>query len=70
MNDATELYFRIYLDDNKEWRWQMRLRVGGMHGLHSTLADSYEGYLNKAECINMVELIKRDALIAPVHGAG
>lgn len=70
MNDATDLYFRIYLENNQEWRWQMRLRVGGMYGLHTTLADSREGYLDKTECINMIELIKRDAVIAPVHGAG
>ena len=50
--------FQIYVDNSGEWRWRLRAENGRI------LADSGEGYHNRQDCWNVVELIKDSAEFA------
>jgi uncharacterized protein len=45
------MYFYVYLDNRGEYRWRL------VAGNGRTLADSGEGYRNKSDCINAINLI-------------
>ena len=49
------MYFYIYKDAKNEFRW----RLSGGNG--KILADSGEGYHNKADCRHAIDLIRQDA---------
>jgi uncharacterized protein YegP (UPF0339 family) len=53
-------YFYVYRDRRREWRWRFRARN------QKIIADSGEGYKNRADCEHAIELIKRQAPTAMV----
>ena len=46
--------FVIYLDKASEWRWQLQ-----SIGNRKIIADSGEGYKNRADCEHGVQLVKK-----------
>jgi len=52
--------FTIYKDSKGEYRWRLRASNG------KTIADSGEGYTNKADCQAAIKLIQGGAASAPV----
>lgn len=52
--------YLVYNDRVGEWRWQLRA------GNNRIIADSGEGYRNKADCIAAIQLVKQSA-DAPVR---
>lgn len=50
----------IYVDRAGEWRWFLRAANG------RKIADSGEGYVNKADCLHAIGLVKASAS-APVY---
>ena len=46
------MYYQVYKDGADEWRW--RLRAAN----HEIIATSGEGYVNKADCLHGVSLVK------------
>jgi uncharacterized protein YegP (UPF0339 family) len=53
--------FQLYVDNAGEYRW--RLRADN----NETVADSAEGYVNKADCVHGLELVKEQAAGAEVE---
>ena len=49
------MYYQIYRDAASQWRW--RLRAAN----HRTIADSGEGYYNRQDCLNAVNLVKQSS---------
>lgn len=47
------MYFKVYQDSRKEWRW--RLKADN----NKIIADSGEGYINKQDCLDGIELVKQ-----------
>ncbi len=54
------MYFEVYKDVRGEWRWTLKA------GNHETIATSGEGYINRADCLHGIELVKQSAT-APVR---
>jgi len=54
--------FQIFKDKAGEWRW--RLRASGNNEI---IADSAEGYVNKADCKRGIDLVKEQAPGASVE---
>ena len=54
------MYFQIYKDGAEEWRWRAKAAN------HVTIGDSGEGYVNKADCFNGINIIKSEAAAATV----
>jgi uncharacterized protein YegP (UPF0339 family) len=52
--------FTLYKDIANQWRWRLRAANG------RTIADSAEGYYNKADCLSAISLVK-GAHSAPVY---
>lgn len=46
------MYFQIYLDSKKEYRWRLKSSNG------NTIADSGEGYTTKQNCKDGIDLLK------------
>ena len=46
------MYYRVYLDDQQEWRWAFRT------SMHRTIAVSKQGYPQKQECLMSILLVK------------
>ncbi len=44
--------FNIYKDKADEWRWRLVATNGKI------VADSGEGYVNKADCLHGIDLVK------------
>lgn len=44
--------FRLYKDRAGEWRWNLKSTNGNI------IADSGEGYINKADAVNGINLVK------------
>lgn len=55
------MYFEIYKDSQREWRW--RLRASNNY----IIADSSEGYNNKQDCIHAIDLVKSTNASTPVY---
>ena len=53
--------FELYKGDGGEWRWRLRHENGNI------IADSGEGYHNKADAVNGIESVKENAPSAPVE---
>lgn len=60
---ASQLTFVVYKDKADEWRWTLT------HENSNKMADSGEGYKNKADCLSAIERIKSDAPTAPIKEA-
>lgn len=61
LKDATDdLTFRVFKDDAGEWRWHLRAANNRI------VADSGEGYQNRADCLHGIHLVKH-AANAPVE---
>ena len=54
------MYFQIYADRAGEWRWRAKADN------HLTIADSSEGYVNKTDCRNGIDIIQLGAATAKV----
>jgi uncharacterized protein YegP (UPF0339 family) len=52
MSDLSHPYFYLYKDTASEWRWHLTARN------HKVIADSAEGYRNKQDALNAIELVK------------
>ncbi|HEV2514258.1 MAG TPA: DUF1508 domain-containing protein [Devosia sp.] len=46
------MYFNLYEDVNKHWRWTLYASNG------RKIANSGEGYWNKADCLAAINLVK------------
>jgi uncharacterized protein YegP (UPF0339 family) len=55
------MYYHVYQDAARQWRWTL-YAVN-----HRKIADSAEGYWNKADCLAGIELVKSSGS-APVIG--
>jgi uncharacterized protein YegP (UPF0339 family) len=51
--------FELYKDHTGDWRWRLRAQNGNV------VADSAEGYRNRADCERGIALV-RDSAAAPV----
>lgn len=47
-----DYYFEVYRDKSEKWRWRLKSLNGNI------TADSGEGYANKSDCINGIEIIQ------------
>jgi uncharacterized protein YegP (UPF0339 family) len=54
------MYFKIYRDANNQWRWTL------YSANYQKIANSGEGYWNKADCQHGIDLVK-SSYSAPVH---
>lgn len=52
--------YKVYKDNKGEWRWRL------LASNNRVLADSGEGYKNKQDCLQAIELVKR-SFTAPVE---
>lgn len=50
--------FHVYPDARGEWRWRFRADGGRI------VADSGEGYVNKKDCLDAIEILKKEATTA------
>ena len=48
----TAIFFLIYVDTNRQWRWRLKSANGKI------IADSGESYWNKADCLHAINLVK------------
>jgi len=55
------LTFSIYLDALRQYRWRLKATNGRI------IADSGEGYINRTDCQNAINLIKTNAHSATVQ---
>lgn len=55
------MYFELYQDIKKEWRW--RLRASN----HKIIADSGESYVHKQGALDGLNLVKTGSAGAPIH---
>lgn len=53
------MYYHLYLDINKQWRWTLYANN------NRKIANSGEGYVNKADCQAAIALVKGSSA-APV----
>jgi len=53
--------FELYKDSAGEWRWRLRHQNGNI------IADSGEGYSDKAAAVNGIDSVKENAPSAPVE---
>lgn len=56
------MFYTIYRDVNNQWRW--RLQTAN----YRIIANSGEGYYNKADCLGAINLVK-GSYVAPVREA-
>ncbi|GKS65308.1 UPF0339 protein [Nitrospira sp.] len=54
------MQYRMYKDSNGHWRWQL------VAANHRIIANSGEGYWNKADCQSAINLVKGSSY-APVY---
>ena len=47
--------YEVYMDIAGEWRWRFKAANGKQIGASS------EGYVNKADCLHSIDLIKQSA---------
>ena len=53
--------FKVYLDKAQEFRWKLQSQNGKI------VADSGEGYRSKENCIDAIQLIRKQVWEGPVH---
>ncbi|TAJ99938.1 DUF1508 domain-containing protein [bacterium] len=54
------MYYLVYKDQSNHWRWTL------FAGNERKIANSGEGYWNKADCLHAIELVK-GSRNAPVY---
>ncbi len=54
------MHYSVYKDGRSEWRWRLKTQNGNI------IADSGEGYRNKADCLHGINLVK-GTLNTPVY---
>ena len=54
------MYYRVYQDAARQWRWTLHAAN------HEKIANSGEGYHNKADCLHAIALVKKSGE-APVR---
>ena len=55
------MYFKLYRDTRGEWRWTLYSSNG------NKIADSGEGYVNKSDAQNGINLVKSTTSATPVR---
>ena len=55
---GTQTHFEVYQDADGDYRWRLRAGNGEI------IADSAEGYRNKADCYHGIDLVQRSAHVA------
>ena len=55
------MIFSVYRDVRGEWRWRF------VATNNKTIADSAEGYKNRQDCIDAIQLLKRSAAATPAY---
>lgn len=55
------MYFKLYKDSAGEWRWTLYATNG------RKIADSSEGYHNKSDAQNGIDLVKSTTASTPVE---
>lgn len=55
--------FEVYKDKSGEYRWRLKSSNGNQ------IASSGEGYSSKANCLNGIKAVQRDAPVAEVADA-
>ena len=53
--------FELYIDKASEWRWRLWHRNGNI------IADSGQGYSNKSDALNGIDLVKSTSAGTPVE---
>jgi len=56
------MHYQLYQDASNQWRWRLQAANSRI------IANSGEGYYNKADCLGAVTLVKGSSG-APVYGA-
>lgn len=51
--ERNHMRYKVYKDNKGEWRWRL------LATNNRVLADSGEGYKNKQDCLQGIELVKR-----------
>ncbi|WP_349367698.1 DUF1508 domain-containing protein [Salinarimonas sp.] len=54
------MYYKVYKDAANEWRWTLYAAN------YRKIANSGEGYTNKADCLAAIELVKKSGS-APIQ---
>jgi uncharacterized protein YegP (UPF0339 family) len=54
-------HYVVYQDQQNQWRWRL------VAANNRVIADSAEGYWNKADCLRGIDLVKQ-SYSAPVYG--
>ena len=54
------MYFQIYQDTSRQWRWRLR------SGNHEIIAHG-ESYRNRADCLHAIDLVKSTNARTPVQ---
>jgi uncharacterized protein YegP (UPF0339 family) len=55
-----KMYYKLYQDGQQQWRWHLKAAN------HKILADSAEGYWNRADAEEGIKLVK-SAFSAPIY---
>lgn len=55
------MYFTVYPDPQGFWRWNLKAANNRI------IADSGEGYVNRADCINGVALVMATNVSTPIY---
>jgi uncharacterized protein YegP (UPF0339 family) len=58
---TTQPWLRVYEDKPGEWRWTF------IAGNGRKIADSGEGYHNKADCLKAIALLRNHVASAPIR---
>lgn len=64
MSNAQTSYYQVYQDQSQQRLWRWRLRAMN----HHIIADSSEGYYNKADCLAAIAIVKA-SYNSPVYDA-
>jgi uncharacterized protein YegP (UPF0339 family) len=54
--------YEMYKDKAGEWRWRLKVDNGNI------IADSGQGYVNKADCERGIELVKSSSEASVIEG--
>lgn len=54
------MYFYLFTDKQMQWRWNIHADN------HKVIATGAEGYLNRADCLHGINLVKANAAKMPI----
>jgi uncharacterized protein YegP (UPF0339 family) len=55
------MYFELYQATNKQWYWRLK------SANHQIVATGGEGYVNKADALHGIDLVRSTSASTPVH---